>query len=195
MTGEPSRESWAARQRELRRAWLRGTVIAAAALAIGALLGGGFVAARYEAQMGQVRREAFRFRERLREAEVALRARASADQRVVELLRDPATRVIALRGVGPGATAQGRVVWSEPAGGHIFVSGLPPAPAGKAYAVWAVQGGKPRPAASLALDPTGRGSQPLPPLGAVEAFVVTLEPAGGSVAPTGPVVLRGVAGS
>ena len=189
MTEESSRESWAARQRELRRAWIRGSVIAAAAMAVGGLLAGGFVAARYEAQMGQVRREAFAFRERLREEEAARRARAAADQRVVELLGDPATRVIALRGVGPGAAAQGRVMWSEPAGGHIFVSGLPAPPDGKAYAVWAVQGGKPRLAASLAVDATGRGSQPLPPLGAVEAFVVTLEPVGGSTAPTGPVVL------
>ena len=189
MTDDPSRELWAARQRELRRTWIRGTAIGGVAVAVGALLGGGFVAARYEAQMGQVRREAFAFRERLREEDAARRTRVSADQRVVELLRNPATRLITLRGAGPASTARGRVVWSEPAGGHILVSGLPPAPDGNTYVVWAVQGGKPRSASSLVADASGSGSQPLPPLGAVEAFVVTLEPEGGSARPTGPVVL------
>jgi hypothetical protein len=189
MSDDPTRELWAARQRELRRTWIRGTAIGGVAMVVGALLGGGFVAARYEAQMGQVRREAFAFRERLREEEAARRARVSADQRAVELLRNPATRLIALRGAGPAATAQGRVVWSEPAGGHILVSGLPPAPDGNTYVVWAVQGGKPRSASSLPVDASGTGSQPLPPLGAVEAFIVTLEPAGGSARPSGRVVL------
>jgi Anti-sigma-K factor rskA, C-terminal len=185
----PSRELWAERQRELRRAWIRGTVIAAVALVVGALLGSGFVAARYEAQMGQVRREAFAFRERLREEDAARRARMSADERVVELLRNPATRLITLRATGQASGASGRVVWSEPAGGHILLSGLSPAPEGQTYTVWAVQGGKPRLASSLSVDASGNGSQPLPPLGAVETFVVTLEPSGGSAAPTGPVLL------
>jgi Anti-sigma-K factor rskA, C-terminal len=185
----PSRELWAERQRELRRAWIRGTVIAAVALVVGALLGGGFVAARYEAQMGQVRREAFAFKERLREEDAARRARVSADERAVELLREPATRLITLRGAGAASSARGRVVWSEPAGGHILVSGLPPAPDDMTYVVWAIQGGKPRTASTLNVDVSGNGSQPLPPLGAVEAFLVTLEPASGSAAPTGPAAL------
>lgn len=189
MTEDPSRELWAARQRELRRAWIRGTAVGGVAMAVGALLGGGFVAARYEAQMGQVRREAFAFRERLREEDAARRARVSADQRVVELLRSPATRLITLRGAGPASSAQGRLVWSEPAGGHILVSGLPSAPDGNTYVVWAVQGGKPRTASSLTVDASGSGSQPLPPLGTVEAFIVTLEPEGGSARPSGFVVL------
>lgn len=189
MSENPSRELWAERQRELRRAWIRGTVIAAVALVVGALLGGGFVAARYEAQMGQVRRDAFAFRERLREEDAARRARVSADERAVELLRDPATRLITLRGAGAASSARGRVVWSEPAGGHILVSGLPPAPDDKTYVVWAIQGGKPRSASSLSVDASGNGSQSLPPLGVVEAFLVTLEPAGGSPAPTSPAAL------
>lgn len=189
MTEDPARELWAARQRELRRAWVRGTAIGGVALVVGALLGGGFVASRYEAQMGQVRREAFAFRERLRQEDSTRRARVSADQRVVELLRNPATRLITLRGAGPASSAQGRVVWGEPTGGHILVSGLPPAPDGNTYVVWAVQGGKPRIASTLVVDASGSGSQPLPPLGAVEAFLVTLEPEAGSARPTGSVVL------
>jgi hypothetical protein len=189
MTEDLSRDLWAARQRELRRAWIRGTAIGGVAVVVGAFLGGGFVAARYEAQMGQVRREAFAFRERLREEDAARRARVSADQRVVELLRNPTTRLITLRGAGPASGAQGRVVWSEPAGGHILVAGLPPAPDGNTYVVWVVQGGKPRNASLLSVDASGSGSQPLPPLGAAEGFVVTFEPEATRAQPTGSVVL------
>jgi hypothetical protein len=190
MSQGPSAESWAARQRELRRAWLRGTGIAAVAILIGGLLAGGFVAARYEAQMGQVRREAFAFRERLQAEDSARRERASTDQRVVSLLADPATRVIALRAGTAGGTAQGRAVWNDAMGGQIWVSGLAPTPGGKVYLVWAVRAGKSSPAVSLSVDATGRGSAALPPLGGpVEAFVVTLEPTGGGATPTGPVVL------
>jgi hypothetical protein len=184
MNREPSAQSWAARQRELRRAWLRGTAIAAAGVLVGGLLAGGFVAARYEAQMGQVRREAFAFRERLRTEEAARRERTSAGQRIVDMLSEPATRVIPLRGAG------GNAAWNEGAGGQIVVSGLPPAPAGQSYAVWAVRAGKSSIAAILAVDATGRGSQPLASTGTpVEGFLVTLEPTSVGPAPTGPAVL------
>lgn len=188
MSDEPIQRSAAAR--DLRRAWRRGTVIAAAAMLVGGLLAGGFVAARYEAQMGQVRRDALAFRERLRQEGGVLRERAASDERIVDLLRDPATRVIALRGAGPSPAAQGRVIWHDKAGGHIFVTGLPPAPAGKVYALWAIRAGRPSPAGVLPLDPAGQGSVSLAPReGPVEAFVVTLEPAPAGPEPTGPVVL------
>jgi hypothetical protein len=158
-------------------------------MAVGGFLAGGFVAARYEARLGQVRREAFAFREGLRQEEATLRERAAAYQRLVELLRDPATRVTTLRGAGPAATAHGRVVWHQAAGGHVVVAGLPPAPAGQAYALWGIRAGRPRAAAVIPVDARGQGSQPLGPLGAVEAFVVTLEPAASGPVPLGPVVL------
>jgi anti-sigma-K factor RskA len=109
---------------------------------------------------------------------------------VIALLRDPATRIVALGGAGPSPTGTGRLVWHETAGGHLFVANLPPAPSGKAYELWTITGGRPRPAGVFKVDASGRASQPVPPAPApVQLFAVTLEPEVGVPAPTGPVVL------
>lgn len=175
---------------ELRRAWIRWTVAAAAAMLVGGFLAGGFVAARYEARLGQVAREMGELRERLRAEESTLRDRLAEYQGVVELLRDPATRVVVLRGAGPSPEAHGRVVWHETAGGHVVVAKLPPAPEGKAYEMWAIAGGRPRPAGMFQVDASGHAVHRVEPSGGpVDVFAVTLEPAAGPPAPTGPIVL------
>jgi anti-sigma-K factor RskA len=68
----------------------------------------------------------------------------------------------------------------------LAAPGLPPPAAGTVYELWVIDGGRPRPAGQF------RGSlaaltRPVPP-GAVVA--VSLEPAGGSSRPTGPLLLR-----
>jgi len=81
------------------------------------------VASRYEAHLGVMARETAAVRERLQREEAAL----ATYQGVVELLRDPATRVVELRSPStPNATA--RLVWNDKAGGHLLVANLPPAP-------------------------------------------------------------------
>jgi anti-sigma-K factor RskA len=107
-------------------------------------------------------------------------------ERLHDLLRDPATRVIDLR----GAQASGRAVWNEAKGGLLVVSSLPPAPAGKAYAAWTITGGTPRPAGQFQVDARGRAAHRVDATGrTVDAFAVTLEPEAGAPAPTGPIVL------
>jgi len=76
----------------------------------------------------------------------------------------------------------------------LFVAArhLPPAPKGKAYALWAYFNGKPVAAGEFQLgsDGTLRGRHTLSrPLSGVEGFVLSLENAGGSDAPAGPVFL------
>jgi hypothetical protein len=167
---------------ELRRTWLRWTVAAATAILTGGVLAGMFVAARYEARLGQVQREMSALREGFRREEF--------NQSVVDLLRDPATLVVVLRGAGPALGAHGRVVWRDGAGGHVFLSKLPPAPKRMAYELWTIRGRRPRPAGRFQPDAEGRATARVPPVGGpVEAFMVTLEPVGGVPAPTGPVVL------
>jgi hypothetical protein len=140
---------------------------------------GMFVAARYEARLGQLAREAS-----------ALRHRLAATENMVALLRDPSTRVIALRGTGPSPDAIGRLVWNPAAGGQLLVSNLPPAPAGKAYELWTISGGQPSPAGVFQVDASGLASHAVAPSGRpVDVFAVTLEPAAGVAAPTGPIVL------
>ena len=110
---------------------------------------------------------------------------------MAELLRDPATRVVALDGLPPAPGASGRVVWHEKAGGRLYVTGLPPAPPGKTYELWTIAGAAPRPAGMFDVDAARRAAHPVAPVddGPVKVFAVTLEPAGGVPAPTGPMVL------
>src|SRR5437879_4975478 len=73
------------------------------------------------------------------------------------------------------------------------VRGLPPAPPGKAYALWSIADAAPRPAGVLRVDAEGRGSLRLAPAEGgkpVKVFAITLEPEVGVAAPSGPMVLR-----
>lgn len=172
-----------------RLAWAIGT---AAAVVAGAALSASFVAGRYEARLGQMARETSALRHRLERQETTLREQIVLYRSAVDLLRDPATEVVLLRGIGPTSGATGRIVWNATSGGYVFIARLAPAPAGKTYELWAFAGAVPRPAGVFQVDASGRGSHPIaaspggPP---VKAFAVTLEPEGGTPAPTGPVVL------
>ena len=88
-----------------------------------------------------------------------------------------------LQGTGPAPQAHGRVVWHD-------VAGLPRVPEGKAYELWAFHSGTPRPAGVFHVDDAGHAAVGVAAAGgAVDGFAVTVEPAGGVPAPTGPIVL------
>jgi anti-sigma-K factor RskA len=168
--------------------WVAGAVAAGLA----AFFTGMFVAARYEAEIGRVARETTALRERLRQQETALRAEMAAASHVVELLRSPGTHVVGLTGTGPASGAAGRLVWNDAQGGHLLVTSLAPLPADKTYELWTISGGAPRPAGLLTVDARGVGGlrvEPVPGGTPVDVFAVTIEPAGGVPAPTGPIVL------
>jgi anti-sigma-K factor RskA len=168
--------------------WVAGAVAAGLA----AFFTGMFVAARYEGEIGRIARETVALRERLRGQEAALRTELAAATRVIELLRDPDTRVVALRGAGPLPEAAGRLVWHARAGGHLYATGLTPLPADKTYELWTISGGSPRPAGLFGADAGGAGAlrvEAVPGGRPVDVFAVTIEPAGGVPAPTGPIVL------
>jgi anti-sigma-K factor RskA len=182
----------APRRREpRRRAWLPWAGAAAAAAVVAAALASAFVAARYEARLGVMAREMSAVRARLQRDEAALREEVARYQAAVDLLRDPETRVVTLHGTGPSPAATGRILWNPARGGQLFVANLPPAPAGKAYELWTIAEA-PRPAGVFQVDAAGRATHPVEaaPAGTtVKVFAVTLEPAGGVPAPTGPIVL------
>src|SRR5437899_2760052 len=160
--------------------WIVGT---AAAAIVAAALTGAFVAGRYEGALGQMARELAATRQRL-QREVALYRNAA------DLLRDPTTQVVTLRGLGPSAGATGRMIWHPAAGGQLVVANLPPAPPGKAYELWTIGEGAPRPAGVFRVDALGRATHRAEPVaGGVRVFAVTLEPERGVPAPTGPTVL------
>jgi anti-sigma-K factor RskA len=111
------------------------------------------------------------------------------------MLGDPTTRVVALSGQAPSPEARARMLWHEKEGGLLVAAGLPPAPAGKAYQLWAIAGTRsPVSAGVFTVDARGTASlrvPPLPGVAHVDAFAVTLGPAGGLPAPSGPPVLVG----
>ena len=180
-----------ARPRPPRFRLLRWGALTAAAVLAAAAFTGGVVASRYEKRLGALAREAGRIREEARRQEVALRDELAAAQAVHALLRDPATRVITLGGLAAAPGASGRMLWNDRVGGRLYVTGLTPAPAGKTYELWAIAGAAPKPAGLFDVDAEGRAVRPVAPVdeGPVKIFAVTLEPAGGVPAPTGPMVL------
>jgi anti-sigma-K factor RskA len=141
-------------------------------------------------RLGQMARETAALRGQLKRAETTLAEQVALYRGAVDLLRDPATRVVELRGQGSTSAAAGRAIVHAKSGGHVFVANLPPAPAGKAYELWTISGPAPRPEGVFQTDSEGRGHCPVAPGTAdVKVFAVTLEPAGGVPAPTGPIVL------
>ncbi len=175
-----------------RRPWLAWAVGTAAAAIAAAAFTGGVVASRYEARMGQMARETAALRQRLQRDIAGLHEELALSRSAGELLRDPTTQILVLRGLGPSPQAAGRVIWRQATGGHMFVANLPPATPGKAYELWTIGEGAPRPAGVFQVDAQGRGTQRIAPVDAakpVKAFAVTLEPDGGVPAPTGPMVL------
>lgn len=171
------------------RRWRWGLATAAGLVAVSAFTAG-FVASRYEARIGAMARETAAVRANLQRQEAALRDRVAVAQTILALLRDPATRVVTLGGLGSSPQAAGRIIWHEKNGGYLFVANLPPVPAGKAYELWTISGGQPRPAGLFTVDASGAASHPVEPApGPVQVFAVTLEPAAGVPSPTGPMVL------
>ena len=74
-----------------------------------------------------------------------------------------------------------------------MAKGLPLAPAGKAYQLWFIAGGRPIPGKVFSAAPSGDGAlnDQIPPVALNNAvFAITLEPEGGVQAPTGAIYLR-----
>ena len=123
---------------------------------------------------------------------------ASADTaaaRLAELLGTPGSRVweVAATADAPGASA--RLV-GVPGGRDavLVTSGLRALPPDRAYQVWLLRDGQPAPNSVFHVARDGRGRQLIHAPGRLSDFqvvAITPEPASGSPAPTGPIVLAG----
>jgi anti-sigma-K factor RskA len=158
----------------------------AVAAGIAAIVVGLAVSGTYERRLVELEHEA-----------VSARREVAEQRAVLALLRDPATQVVALAGQPAAPTARARMLWHARQGGLLVVAGLPALGEGKTYQLWAIAGRRtPVPAGTFAVDAGGAGSLKVPALPGVEAvdvFAVTLEPAGGLPAPSGPMMLAGKA--
>jgi anti-sigma-K factor RskA len=99
---------------------------------------------------------------------------------------------VALRGTDQAPGATGEVV--QPASGPplLVAHGLAELPPNQVYQVWIIAGGQPTGVGLL--RPTGAGPPIVPlerDLAGAQVVALTIEPAGGSPAPTGPIVLAG----
>lgn len=133
--------------------------------------------------------------ERAREV-TSLQQEIARQQELLKTLISADTQVVALEGLKPSPAARGRVWWHQEAGGFFVASGLPAAPAGKTYQLWAIARGTPLSAGVFDVDPKGSAAlrvKPRPDVEKVEVFAVTLEPAGGLRKPSGPLYLAGKA--
>jgi hypothetical protein len=181
------------------RGWLYPALATAAALALGA----GLIIVR--AERDAARRDAEAAREAAEAAsdqtEQALsdiqgmRKDLAAARWINELVADPGSRITRLAGLAPAPKGSAYVVWSASRSeGLLIASGLPSTPEGKTYELWRIALAAPVPAGVFAARSDGTAFLRLPAFEAartVKSFAVTLEPAGGVPAPTGPMVLSG----
>jgi anti-sigma-K factor RskA len=126
---------------------------------------------------------------------LTLQAELAEREETLRFLSDPSVRYVSLAGLKPTPEASAWLLWNPATRkGLLLARGLPPAPAGLAYELWAIAGAEPVPAGVFTVDPAGRALLRLPPLPAgpsFDTFAVTLEPAGGVPKPTGPMHLAG----
>lgn len=125
---------------------------------------------------------------------VATRA-ATGIQTRLAVLTAPDLKQVTLAGQPPAPAAAGRAFWSRSRGLVFAASDLPMLPAGRTYQLWYLTGGAPVSAGVFKPDESGRaavtGESPsatLIPTG----LAVSIEPEGGTAAPTGALYLAGL---
>jgi len=113
---------------------------------------------------------------------------------ITDILSASDVRGVPLQGLPPAAAAAARVFVSPSRGLMMAAEGLPALPAGQVYQLWAIIGTTPISAGVFQRDTNGRATVlHHAPIASPAALAVTVEPAGGVSAPTGPKYLLGSA--
>lgn len=114
---------------------------------------------------------------------------------VTELLSSPGMQFVDLKGVEPNAQAFGKVVVNQEKGNAVvYMYRLPQTPEGMEYQLWVMRDGKPSSAGVFTVSEEGRGVITLYDMidpKTFPTFLVTIEPEGGEIAPTGMMYLTG----
>jgi anti-sigma-K factor RskA len=105
----------------------------------------------------------------------------------IEGAADNSSQQVVLKGTPTSRTSTAKIFWVRNTG-NVFVeaSGLPTAPTGMQYQLWAIVDGKPVDAGMIALDNKGKkyNFQKMKSFGKAQAFAITLEKEGGNPTPT-----------
>jgi anti-sigma factor RsiW len=130
----------------------------------------------------------------LRAELITMRKNAVEVTRVINVLKAPDMLSVSLKGQDTMPDAAGRAFWSRTAGLMFTADRLPALPPGRVYQLWTITGTAATSAGIFTPDAQGATSvSGLVPAGAPkpDAFGVTIEPTGGSVTPTMPIVMVG----
>ncbi len=117
-------------------------------------------------------------------------------QEIVATLTAPDAQVVPVVAPNTPPQPQGKAIYVRDRSSLVFIaSNLPAAPPQKTYELWLIPTeGAPIPAGVF--KPNARGNAtvvnpPLPPNVQAKAFAITVEPEGGSITPTMPIVMMG----
>lgn len=123
------------------------------------------------------------------------RDEARRSSQALQVVADREVRTVTLAGLEAAPRAAGHTyVNPQRRDALFFAHDLPALPSGKTYELWYIAGGKPVAAGTFAVDPQGAGSvkvENVPDVASIQAWAVTIEPAGGVPQPTGATVLKG----
>lgn len=139
-------------------------------------------------QNREARQELARLSEQVREAQQQLIQQREA----MEIIAAPGARMMELAGTKLMPQAHAMLAFDNNGRAILMAKGLPPAPAGKAYQLWFIAGGRPMPGKVFTTDASGVGAlkDQIPPEARNAAvFAVTLEPENGVQSPTGEMYL------
>jgi anti-sigma-K factor RskA len=175
-----------------RRSWALAASVALVLLA-GAVVWG----ARLQQRLGVVQRERDRLVAELAATRADLQrgeAQRAALVRQLSVLGARGLQQVQLAGLPAASSAAGRMFVDPGTGDAVFsASGLPSLPSDRTYQLWFIEAGKPVSAGIFGVGPRGGGRllvQSVPPAGSIDAWAVTVEPAGGVPQPTGAMVLK-----
>ncbi len=123
------------------------------------------------------------------------REEARRTSQALQVVADREVRTVTLAGLEAAPRAAGHTYVSPQSRDALFYAhDLPALPSGKTYELWYIAGGKPVAAGTFSVDPRGSGSlqvKGVPDVASIQAWAVTIEPAGGVAQPTGAMVLKG----
>ena len=135
----------------------------------------------------------------LRERHSAMEKQLRVAQDLVNTLTSPESKQITLAPVKALPQPQGKAYYLSSSGHLILLANnLAPLPPGKVYELWLIPStGSPIPAGLFQPDSRGTATVVNPPLPIgveAKAFAITIEPTGGSPAPTSQPIMLGAAG-
>lgn len=112
-----------------------------------------------------------------------------SDNKILEeqlrFIRTASNKIIRMKGTDKSPDAIATVYWNEHAQKtYLDVNDMPAPPSDKQYQLWAIVDGTPVDMGVFDLDLTAAALQEVPHIANAQAFAVTLEPKGGSAAPT-----------